>query len=585
MFLKKVTLKQKDKTYNYYKIVASYRDKDGKPKHRLIQNLGALSDEDAAKMKMIIQSQQDPDILVSKLSDLVVTRHWLFLPVILLHSLWESLQLHRFFPNALLVEAMVLNRCLEPLSKIHMVDWMQDSVLPAIYNSINTPDPYAVYRELDQINKQETDLQTHLYQQLERIDPSIGEGFFYDITSTYMEGSQCVIAKLGYSRDHRPDLQQIVIALMVTPQGSPFYWKVLEGNTQDVTTLPGVVKDLKQRFGLKSCHLVFDRGMVSMDHLALLETEKLTYLSAMDHDEMINHPLFNEFMPSPASKEDYEQHLALHGFQPTEEHQFFYTREGKVDRRRFIFSFDVTRFHEDMASRERRITKTLAWISEKNAVLSSAKNSRNPEALEREVKQLISRRKLKGLLKVTVVPLEIERPMKKGDSTRTVHSLELVVTIDKEKEADMRRSDGITCFITNEVNLSSAQAIQKYREKNKIEEAFREMKSQLALRPIHLTRPERVKAHVSLCIVAYLLLNTMEMKLRSAGDSTSPAEVLRQLQSCQLNQIGIKNSTQTTITMTEMSEQQKHWMEIFACEKYLKPKAMKQITESLKKSL
>ncbi|MFC4767108.1 transposase, partial [Effusibacillus consociatus] len=123
--------------------------------------------------------------------------------------------------------------------------------------------------------------QNHLYQQLQRIDPSAGEGFFYDIISTYMEGSQCVIAKLGYSRDHRPDLQQIVIALMVTPQGSPFYWKVLEGNTQDITTLPSLVNELKSRFGLTKCHLVFDRGMVSSDHLDLLEEQGFTYLSAM----------------------------------------------------------------------------------------------------------------------------------------------------------------------------------------------------------------------------------------------------------------------------------------------------------------
>jgi hypothetical protein len=93
---------------------------------------------------------------------------------------------------------------------------------------------------LDALNKQEDTLQIHLYSQLERIDASIGEGFFYDITSTYLEGSQCVIAKLGYSRDHRPDREQIVIALMVTPQGSLFYWKVLAGNTQDITTIPGL---------------------------------------------------------------------------------------------------------------------------------------------------------------------------------------------------------------------------------------------------------------------------------------------------------------------------------------------------------
>lgn len=208
-----------------------------------------MSEADAERMRLILKAQQDSELVLAKSSDIVVTRHWQFLPIILLHSLWETFQLHRFFPNGLLIEALVLNRCIEPLSKIHVVEWMRSTVLPAIFEAPRLTDDYAVYRELDLLNKQETDLQTHLYTQLTRLDPSVGEGFFYDITSTYMEGSQCVIAKLGYSRDHRPDREQIVIALMVTSQGFPFYWKALEGNTQDITTLPRVVSDLKQRFG------------------------------------------------------------------------------------------------------------------------------------------------------------------------------------------------------------------------------------------------------------------------------------------------------------------------------------------------
>ncbi|MFB5759260.1 transposase [Paenibacillus medicaginis] len=77
--------------------------------------------------------------------------------------------------------------------------------------------------------------------------------------------------------------------------------------------------------------------------------------------------------------------------------------------------------------------------------------------------------------------------------------------------------DGITCFITNDSTIPAAQVIPKYHEKNKVEEAFREMKYQLSLRLIHLTRPERVKAYVSVCVLAYLLRNTMEMMLRKAG--------------------------------------------------------------------
>jgi transposase len=584
MFLKKVTIKQEGKIYNYYKIVASYRDKDGKPKHRLIQNLGVLSEADAERMRLILKAQQDPDLVLAKTSDIVVTRHWLFLPIILLHSLWETFQLQHFFPDGLLVEAMVLNRCIEPLSKIHVVEWMQSTVLPAVLGSSNLPDGYAVYRELDFLNKQENALQTHLYTQLQRIDPTVGEGFFYDITSTYMEGSQCVIAKLGYSRDHRPDLEQIVIALMVTPQGSPFYWKVLEGNTQDITTLPGVVNDLKQRFGLKTCHLVFDRGMVSGDHLDLLEAQEITYLSAMDKDEMACHPLFQEFVPEPASKEDYEQILALHEFVPTDDNQFFYTREGRVGQRRFIFSFDVLRFFEDIATRERRITKTMAWIAEQNARLAVAKKSRQKEAVERDVQKIISKRKLKSLMKVTVTPIEIKVPKKDG-SFRIAHSFQLSAMIDKAGETEIRRLDGITCFITNDETIPQTEIIQRYREKNKIEEAFREMKSQLALRPIHLTRPERVKAHVTVCILAYLLVNTMEMMLKRAGYSISPIDVLKQVQSCQLNQVGLKDSPGYSLTVTEMTEEQIEWTKLFNCENLLKPKALKQITKSLENTL
>ncbi len=583
MFLKKVTLKKYNKTYNYYKIVASYRDKDGKPKHRMIQNLGVLSDEDAARMKKIIQAQQSPDMILAKSEDIVVTKHWLFLPIMVLHALWETFQLHRFFPKSLLVEAMVLNRCIEPLSKIHVMDWMKNTALPALHLETDSSNNYAVYRGLDRLHQQESDLQSHLYKQLERLDPSIGQGFFYDITSTYMEGSQCVIAKLGYSRDHRPDREQIVIALMVTPQGSPFYWKVLEGNTQDITTLPNLAKELKQRFGLNTCHLVFDRGMVSVDHLELLEDEKMTYLSAMDKDEMAGHPLFQEFVPHPASKEDFEEVLARNQFESTDENEFFFTREGQIGERRFVFSFDVSRFFDDIASREKRMVQALAWITEQNAKLSAAKKSRKAEIMEREVKQMLSKRKLKSLLQVTITPIEKEVMKKDGKTTRIVHTYQLTYDIDKKKETEVRRRDGVTCFMTNDSSIPQAEIISKYREKNKVEEAFREMKSQLSLRPIHLTRPERVKAHVTLCVLAYLLMNTMEMILSNAGIRESASQVLKKLESCQLNGVGLKGSPHHSITLTELTEQQKEWVKLLDVEKYIKPPAVKKLIESIKR--
>lgn len=124
----------------------------------------------------------------------------------------------------------------------------------------------------------------------------------------------------------------------------------------------------------------------------------------------------------------------------------------------------------------------------------------------------------------------------------------------------------MTCFITNAATIPLAEIIWRYREKNKIEEAFREMKSQLALRQIHLTRPERVKAHVSICILTYLLLNTIEIMLKQAGCSTSAKQVLKQMESCQLNEVGFKDSSNHSITITKMTEQQEKWMKLLHCQ-------------------
>ncbi|MDC3424216.1 IS1634 family transposase [Aquibacillus sp. 3ASR75-11] len=399
-------------------------------------------------MRLIIKSQQHSELVY-----VVVTNHWLYLPVMVLHALWKKLELHHFFSHSILAEALVLNRCIKPLSKINVVDWMRSTVLPGLYDDAIIPDNYSIYRELDHLNFREPELQTHIYNQLANLDHSMEEAMFYDITSTYMEGSKCVISKFGYSRDHRPDREQVVIALLVTPQGSPFYWKVLDGNTQDVTTLPWLINELKERFSLKTCHLVFDRGMVSQDHLNLLEGEEMTYLSAMDKNEMAAHPLFEQVMPKAVTSENYNQLLMSQNFEPIDEKERFFIREEKVGKRRYLFSFEVSRFYEDIESRTNRIKQAFTWIEAENANLSAAKKSRKKETTVRKVHQMLSKRKLKSIMNISVTPIELEIPKKDGQP-RIVHSFQINAEVDAEKEMEMQKRDGLTCFITNDTSLS-----------------------------------------------------------------------------------------------------------------------------------
>jgi len=131
MFLKKSTSALQGKTYNHNKVVESYRE-NGKVKHRILFTLGALTDEQAAQMQLAISAYSDPEILVSKLDDLVVTKHLAYLDIISLHHLWRSWKLDKFFKTDRWIKSMVFNRCIDPVAKINIRDWLGKTVLPAL---------------------------------------------------------------------------------------------------------------------------------------------------------------------------------------------------------------------------------------------------------------------------------------------------------------------------------------------------------------------------------------------------------------------------------------------------------------------
>lgn len=233
IFLKKSVATINGKTYCNYKIVESYRT-GGKVKHRILFTLWHLSDEQAERMRLAISAYSNPDIIVSKTDDIVVTKHAAYLEVMVMHHLFEDWNFGGFFKEDYWIEAMVINRVVSPVSKISVSDWLLKTVLPACMDlDPAIADSFEIYRSLDRLSQREGELQGWLYRQLRQRYPDDRDAFFYDLTSTYFEGGSCVIATLGYSRDHRPDCEQIVIALMITSSGYPFYCRVLPGNTQD----------------------------------------------------------------------------------------------------------------------------------------------------------------------------------------------------------------------------------------------------------------------------------------------------------------------------------------------------------------
>lgn len=326
---------------------------------------------------------------------------------------------------------------------------------------------------------------------------------------------------------------------MVTPEGYPFHWRVLEGNTQDITTVETLVQEVRQRFGITKCTLVFDRGMVSADNLKVIDHEKLSYISAMDKDEIRN-TLLDTVMPDAATPEDWEQVVAMREFRPWDENQFLFYRPITQGGKRYIVTFDVQRFIEKTKHRKRQMETIEQAVLEMNEALLNAKKSRQVGIIEKKVAQLLSRKGLKKKAKVEIEPISLSVNTPKG-KTRTVKSFKVHLVWLEDAIKESARLDGLSCFITNMSSdeMNDREAIEWCRRKNKVEEAFHEIKSHLELRPMHVTRTERVKAHVTVCMLANFLMNDMEQMLGEANHKVSAREVLKDLESGRVHRIEI----------------------------------------------
>ena len=552
MFLKKSKKSYKGKGYETYALTESYRE-GGKVKHRHIANLGTLTPEQAQSIRLVLKVQRSEEVFVGPLEEVVAKKHFRFLDVVVLDHFWKQFTLDRFFSGLPYTEAMAVNRCLEPKTKINIKRWTEATVSPRLQEN-ELPDDFEIYRVLDKISKQEAELQKHLYQQYLSLELAVNNTVIYDITSSYFEGTKCILASYGYSRDHRPDRKQIIIALVITPQGYPLYWQVMPGNTQDVTTVEELLTVLKERFGVEKCLLVFDRGMVSADNLKAISGQSLTYVSALDKDEIRTMGLLEPEFPELVA-ENVEKTLFALGFHAYDQDLFY--REHIHQGRRYILAFNRHLYREQQQSRNKRLQKAKTFLQSYNEELSRAQKSRNEQATQRKIENHLRKWQMRKIISWQLEPVNLKVQTSRG-TKRNVNSFHISYDINEARLKEQKRLDGIMCFVTNEAGdmLSSEQVISHYRRKDIIEDAFREMKSYLHLRPFHLTREERVKAHVSICVLGYLLRNALEDWLSQSEQPLSGRAALDILSQCQLNRIGPQDSTTYVESITMLTDEQ-----------------------------
>jgi len=575
--------------HNYYSLVEPYRV-NGRNRHRKIYYFGELTPEELQRINHGLEVMKSHLIKTIKIEDIIFENYWRYLDVAFLSNLWDQWNLSKVFPRSEdkdvqtyeIAKILTIYRCLDAGSYLSAVGWFKDTALDLILSinnqHINTS---RIFRELDEIEDEKTNIEYYLYTTLKERDKESVRIVFYDLTDSYFEGRKCELAKSGITKSNGFRRKKIVLALLVNSKGYPFAWDVLEDYTADVKTIKGLSVKWKTqfKFGDHEVILVFDRGMVSDENLKQLEDQKQPYITALDKNqipgikgvEIERFELLDE-------KNNIEQIIKT-GFEKYDG-ETYYEDRGMIDGRRYVLVFNPTMFRDERNSRRELIQKANDYLKEKSKALAKAKKSRRESVTRNKIDGKLKDMKARKFVDYDLEPIVINSGVKKVKSFSIVSK----ETEDTQKAIkNSERTDGLWVIVTSvqskkedKNGLTAGELISAYRDKNQIEQAFRDVKSFIKIQPFNVWKPKHVRAHYTICVLSYLLDITIANRLREKDIGIkSPQKVYEILMKGVVGKISIKNNFEESLKLMNLQPCQKNILELFQSESVVKNKHLK----------
>jgi hypothetical protein len=379
------------------------------------------------------------------------------------------------------VFAMVANRVLEPRSKRGLMSWL-DGVA---WSEAERPELHHLYRSLDVLADAKNDLEVRLHQRVRDLFHQQLDLVLYDTTSLYFQApEEDELRRRGHSKDKRPDLPQSVLGLLLSGDGLPIGHELFPGNTYDGNTVPEVLGRLKERFQLRWLIFVGDRGMVSEKNLDVLDEAGYDWIVGV---RLRTRPQLADVLFSDRqSFEALADNLQV--------------KEVWANERRYIVCHNPEQARRDAARRQAVLERLEARLGRSG------------------VKGLVTRSGFRRFLRV------------QGEEA----------VIDEDKVERDARYDGVWVIETS-TDLSAAEVAEAYKSLWRVERAFRTLKSPLELRPVrHWTEP-RIRGHVVVCFLAFLIRTALERRLFEDGDvEASFSQVLDALNQVQEVDLSVK---------------------------------------------
>jgi len=558
MFLRCQERKKDGKTHRYWSVVESRRLQAGKVAQRRVLYLGEINDSHQAawrKSLEVFDEQQRCMVPLSlfpddrpicaeevntvqvKLQEMRLKRARPYGNCWLGCELWRQLELDQFWEQRLprgrewvawaqVLELLVVNRLIEPGSEFrlhrHWFDQSGMDVLLGVDFAVAEKD--RLYRCLDRIVEHRQELFQHLRQRWEDLFHPEFEVLLYDLTSTYVEGEAELNAKAkrGYSRDGRPDCKQVIVALVITPEGFPLAYEVMAGNTSDRTTLRGFLSQIEGLYGKARRVWLMDRGVPTEKILAEMRDpeREMFYLVGTPRERVKKYE--EKWLELPWQKVRDSVQVKL------------FSNEGEL----YVLAKSEGRQAKEMAIRRKRLARLL-W---KLRAMRRSRPKRDQLLLR------IGAAKKEAGRAFRFVKLHL--PEAGQEVSRETFRFQL----DQAKLKDAELKDGHYLLRTNLVAEDPAVLWDRYMQLVQIEAAFKCLKSELGIRPIHHQLERRVDAHILVAFLAYCLSVTLKHRLREHAAGLTPRAVLEKLAAIQILDVVLPTTDGRCLVMPRYTE-------------------------------
>jgi transposase len=556
MFLRASTRKKDGKVHRYWSIVENRRLPGGRVSQRHVLYLGEINSsqerawrksievfdertEQLRSLSLFSEDRLDEAVVDESVVRLCLSRLRLCRPrqwgaCWLALQLWERLGLERFWAQRLaksrkgtrweqVLFVLVAYRLISPGSewRLHRQWFDQSALADLLGGDAGLAEIHKLYACHERLLEHKRALFDHLVGRWRDLFNVEFDVLLYDLTSTYFEANppfgEADKRRFGYSRDKRPDCVQVVIALVVTPEGLPLAYEVLPGNTADKTTLGDFLARIERQYGKARRVWVMDRGIPTEETLEQMRRADppVHYLVGTPKGRLTR--LEKGLLRKPWQE-------ARPGVQVK-----LLPQDGEL----YVFAQSADRVAKERAMRQRQLKRLWARLKQLSEMTLT----------QQELLMKLGAARSQYPSGWRLVEVEVEK-----------HTPRFTYRLKCDKLKQIRRREGRYLLRTNLTGSDPSELWRYYLQLTQIEEAFRNLKGDLAIRPIYHQLEQRIEAHIFIAFLAYCLHVTLAQSMRPHAPGLTPRSVLDKFAAVQMIDVEIPTTDDRTIQLTRYTE-------------------------------